>query len=95
MLINKGMAEGDIITIKLTSGEELVAKLVEENAVSIKVSKPVVLTANQNGIAMVPYLFTVSQDRHISIAKGTVTVFEQTEAGAAKQFIQATTGIVT
>lgn len=95
MLINKGIAEGDIVTIKLTSGEELVAKLVEETAVSIKVSKPVVLTANKDGIMMVPYLFTVSHDKHVSIAKGTVTVFELTDAPAAKQFIQATTGIVT
>ena len=30
MLINKGVAVGEVITLKLTSGEELIAKLSEE-----------------------------------------------------------------
>lgn len=29
MLIDKGVSAGEVITLKLTSGEELVAKLVE------------------------------------------------------------------
>ena len=31
MLIDKGVAEGEVITLKLTSGEEIVAKLVGFN----------------------------------------------------------------
>jgi hypothetical protein len=30
MLISKGVAAGEVVTFKLTSGEEVVAKLVEE-----------------------------------------------------------------
>jgi len=33
MLINKGVSEGEVITLKLTSGEEIVAKLVEDGPV--------------------------------------------------------------
>ena len=33
MLIDKGISSGEVITFKLTSGEELVAKLIEDGAV--------------------------------------------------------------
>ena len=45
MLINKGITIGEVVTIKTTAGEEIVAKLVEENPMAITVSKPFVLTA--------------------------------------------------
>ena len=67
MLINKGVSSGDIVTIKLTSGEELVAKLIEENPMQIKIARPLVLTMGQQGIGMVPYLFTVDPDKDIKI----------------------------
>jgi len=95
MLINKGVSSGDIVTIKLTSGEELVAKLIEENPMQIKIARPLVLTMGQQGIGMVPYLFTVDPDKDIKMSRSTITVLEITEDSAAKQYIKATTGIVT
>ncbi len=67
MLINKGVSSGDIVTIKLTSGEELVAKLIEENPMQIKIARPLVLTMGQQGIGMVPYLFTVDPDNTLMV----------------------------
>jgi hypothetical protein len=49
----------------------------------------------QQGIGMVPYLFTVDPDKDISMSRSTITVLETTEESAAKQYIKATTGIVT
>ena len=95
MLINQGVSHGDIVTIKLTSGEELVAKLVDDNPMQIKIARPLVLTMGQQGIGMVPYLFTVDPDKNISMNRSTITVLETTEESAAKQYIKATTGIVT
>lgn len=43
MLIDKGVSVGEVITLKLTSGEELVAKLTEETATYYKLSKPMVI----------------------------------------------------
>ena len=95
MLIDKGVTEGEVVTIKLTSGEELVAKLIEENPMQIKIARPLVLTMGQQGIGMVPYLFTVDPDKDIKMNRSTITVLETTEESAAKQYIKATTGIVT
>jgi hypothetical protein len=93
MLIDKGVTPGEVITIKLTSGEELVAKLVEEQAGHIKIVKSMVLTAGPNGLAMVPYLFTVEQDKEIQLSKNTITVIAPTMKPAADQYLSSTSNI--
>jgi hypothetical protein len=93
MLIDKGVTEGEVITIKLTSGEELIGKLVEEGPMHYKVSKPMVLTAGQQGLGMAPYLFTVNPEKDIKISKSTITVCEATDKQFADSYISGTTGI--
>ena len=93
MLISKGITVGEVITLKLTSGEELVAKLVEEGDAYYKLSKPMVIGMGQQGPGLMPYLFTVHPDKDIKLHKNTVTVIEETDAVFAKQFLQSTSGI--
>jgi hypothetical protein len=93
MLIDKGVSVGEVITLKLTSGEELVAKLVEETDSFYKVSKPHVIGQSPQGPALMPYLFTVSPDKDVKLLKLAVTVAEATDKLFADQFIQNTTGI--
>ena len=93
MLISKGVAVGEVITLKLTSGEELVAKLTEETDSYYKLSHPQVIGMGQQGPGLMPYLFTVSPDREVRLSKQTVTVAEPTDEVFAKQFLEATSGI--
>ena len=93
MLISKGVAVGEVITFKLTSGEELVAKLSEETSSHYKLSKPMVIGMGQQGPGLMPYLFTVNPNRDISLSKSTVTVAEPTDEVFAKQFIETTSSI--
>jgi hypothetical protein len=87
MLIEKGVTSGDVVTIKLTSGEELVARLDSETDTFVKLTKTMGLTAGPNGLAMVPYLFTVEQDKVISLNKNTITVIAETMKDAGRQYI--------
>lgn len=93
MLIDKGVTAGEVITLKLTSGEELVGKLVEETGTQYKLSKPLVIGHTPKGPGLMPYLFTVSPDKDIKILKTAVTVAEATDEEFAKQYLQGTTGI--
>jgi len=93
MLIDKGVSVGEVITLKLTSGEEIVAKLVEETDAYYKLSRAQVIGMGQKGPGLMPYLFTVSPDKDIKLSKITVTVAEATDKVFADQFIQSTTGI--
>jgi hypothetical protein len=93
MFISKGFAEGEVVTLKLTSGEEIVAKLVEDGPLHYKLKNPQVIGMGPKGPGLMPYLFTVSPDKEIKLQKSTVTVAEPTDEQFAKQFIESTTGI--
>jgi uncharacterized alpha/beta hydrolase family protein len=93
MIIDKGVCVGEVITLKLTSGEELVAKLVEETPTHYKLAKIQVIGMGPKGPGLMPYLFTVNPDKDVKLLKTTVTVAEATDEVFAKQFLQSTTGI--
>lgn len=93
MLINKGLTNGDVVTIKLSSGEEIVGKYIEETAKGHKISKPMVLSITQQGVGMVPYLFTVNPDTEIVINNNVISVIVNTESDFSKQYLQASTGL--
>lgn len=93
MLIDKGVSPGEVITLKLTSGEEIVAKLVEEFDTCYKLSKPMVIGMGPKGPGLMPYLFTVHPDKEVKLLKGTVTLAEATDEDFAKQFLETTSGI--
>lgn len=93
MLIDRGVTEGEVVTFKLTSGEELVAKLVEDGAAYYKLSHPMVIGMSPKGPALMPYLFTVDPDKDVKLLKGVVAMAEATDKMFADQFIQQTTGI--
>lgn len=93
MLISKGVAVGEVVTLKLTSGEELVARLEEETDAYYKLSHPQVIGMGPSGPGLMPYLFTVSPDRDIRLSKTTVTVAEPTDTTFAKQFLESTSKI--
>ena len=93
MLIDKGVSVGEVITLKLTSGEEIVAKLAEETDSHYKLSRPMVIGMGEKGPGLMPYLFTVNPEKEIKLSKITVTVAEATDKAFANQFIQSTTGI--
>jgi hypothetical protein len=93
MLIDKGVSVGEVITLKLTSGEEIVAKLSEETDQYYKLSRPMVIGMGQQGPGLMPYLFTIHPEKEVKLSKNTVTVAEATDASFAKQFLETTSGI--
>ncbi len=93
MLLNKGFATNEVVSLKLVSGEEIVARFEEETATGYKISKPTMITMTQQGIGLMPYMFTVDPDREIVINHQAVAVISATEKVFADQYIQGTTGI--
>ena len=93
MIIDKGVSAGEVVTLKLTSGEELVARLVEDAVSYYKIGKPLVLGHTPQGPGLMPYLFTVSPDKEVKLLKTAVTVAEATDKQFADQYLQSTTGI--
>jgi hypothetical protein len=94
MIITKGVTAGEVVTIKLSSGEELIAKLVETSDKAYKICRPLTLVMSSKGLVLQPWLLTVDPDRNITIEKDKVVIIEPTLPEMSKQYIGGTTGLV-
>lgn len=95
MLIEKPYELNDVVSIKLSSGEELIGKLLEETHDTITLSKPLMLSMTQQGMGLAPYMFTVNPESKISFNEKNIITIVKTMDTMAKQYIQSTTGLIT
>ena len=93
MLIEVPYKEGDTISFKTVAGEEVIARLETIKEDSMKVKKPMALTATQQGIGMVPFTFTVNPNTSLEINLNTIVFIAKTDDAMGKQYIESTTGI--
>lgn len=95
MILNKGYALNDVITFKLNSGEELIARYVEENDTAFIVTKPVNLVPTPQGsLGMVPALFSAELNTNrINLHKTAVSMHVHCRKEVAEEYIKGTTGI--
>lgn len=92
-LIKKPARSGDIITFKLTSAEEVIAKLVAETDTHYKLDRPMTLSYSPQGVGMTPWIITAEPEAVLEIEKTRVMSTTPTMKQAADQYIQGTTGI--
>lgn len=93
MLLEKSIQAGEIITLKIMSGEEVIGKLVSEGDDYFEVTRPTVTQLTQQGVIMIPYVFSLNSDKTIRIAKSAVIISAVTEKEFADGYIQNTTGL--
>jgi hypothetical protein len=93
MLIDKGVSEGEIVSIKTAGGEELIAKLVEDGNGYYKLNRPMSLSMGPQGIGMIPFMLTANHDKDLKLQKAIVSAVETTDKQFADAYIQQTTGI--
>lgn len=93
MLIETTYKEGDTVSMKLSSGEEIVARLEEETDEKVKISKPMTLTATQEGFGLAPFMFTINPEHNLFLNKELVLCVVKTEDNMASQYLQNTTGL--
>ncbi|MDA7834208.1 hypothetical protein N9A25_00235 [bacterium] len=95
MLFETPYQNGDTVSLKLSSGEEVIGRLEEETKDSIKLHKPLMLTMSQQGIGLAPFMFTANPDASITLKQDKVICIVKTIDEMSKQYISNTTGIVT
>ena len=99
MLVISNFKKSDVVTIKLSTGEEIVARFDADTGSELKVVKPTVLTLNPtDGKAMlIPWLMSVDTGSSdpVIIAKAQVVAISKPHKGIADGYMQSTTGIAT
>ncbi len=92
MLINKGFSSGDVVSVKLVNGDEIIARFEDEDTESLTISRPLALTMSGTGLGMIPWSFLGDADK-ITVKKNHIFFSCLSKKDAATQYMQGTTGI--
>lgn len=94
MLLEKSkFTQGDTVSLKLITGEELIGKYVKEDMATITLSKPLMLAMSKQGPAMMPLMMTVNPEHDFAINKQAIILQGETVKEIADQYTFQTTGI--
>ena len=93
MIQNKKHEEGDIVAIKLVTAEEVIAKVVEEDDNSIKVSKPMMLVHTPKGLAMSQFMMMQDVENAIELPTSNIIAITKANSIASSQYSQTVTSI--
>jgi hypothetical protein len=93
MLLEKKFTENEVVSLKVSSGEEIIGRYLREDNDYFYVTKPNVLMMNPQGMGMVPYMFTVNPDQDYAITKTSIITLSRTDSDVAKQYLSKTSGI--
>jgi len=93
MLIDVPYKHGDVVSIKLSSGEEMIGRLVEEKSDKVIIEKPRMITMMEQGLGLGPFMFSVGVDQKATISMNSVTCIAKTHVDFSKQYTEGTTGI--
>tara|TARA_B100000927_G_C16466546_1_gene469944 strand:- start:963 stop:1256 length:294 start_codon:yes stop_codon:yes gene_type:complete len=93
MIIESPYKQNDVVSIKLSSGEEMVARFIKAHKDHIEVRKPLMLVAGENGAGLAPFMFTVDQDAKIRLLFTNIICIVKTAKDTQDTYMQSTTGI--
>lgn len=92
MLLSKPISVGETVSVKLISGEEIIARLDSEGTETIKVTKPLTISLGPQGLGMIPFMFLNGSDT-IELKHAHILAMGVAKKEAADQYLQGTTGI--
>ena len=92
-MLKEPIKTDDIIALKLVSGEEVIAKVVEEGADSIKVMKPMMLVHTPKGLAMSQFMMMQDVKDAIEISTSNIIAITKANSVASSQYSQTVTSI--
>lgn len=96
MLINQPIAANEIVSIKLISGDEIIAKFVSEEETTYTLSKPMALVNNGQSMMLAPFVMTADKVDIIPFLKTAMIVPPvKSQQRVKASYIEFTTGIKT
>lgn len=95
MLIKKSSKydKGDVITLRLVTGEEVVGKLAEESETEFVVERPLTLASGPEGLGFTNPSITADNKRDFVIQRKHVMLHNYTNDAFKTAYLEATSGI--
>lgn len=86
-------AENQVLTLKMSSGEEIIAKVIAKEGDWLIVEEPVAIGQGPKGIGLIPALFTAEPGKKIRLNTNNINFIADTDEPVKMKYIEATTGI--
>jgi hypothetical protein len=84
---------GDVISMKMSSGEEIIARFEKQDHMVVTVSKPLTLVPGRDGIQMTQSLIGMDMEHQIDFNRSTIAVLTVTKADLAAHYTSNTSTI--
>ena len=86
---------GTVVTLKLNSGEELIAKVVGDTDMNgfITVEEPVSIAPGPQGLGLVPSVFTADPKGKFMLNTKSISIVAATDDNVKLKYLEATTGL--
>ena len=87
--------ENDIVTFKMTSGDEVIAKIIKINEFQgYEVYKPLGVMIAQQGFGLVPWILSGDDKENVHIAHDAIASMVKTQERVASEYNRQTSSIV-
>ncbi len=102
MLIEKKVEVGDIVSLKLFSGEEIIGKLKVTTSSGLMISKPLVVGVvaipapdgtMQHALQLSPFMFGLDETSDVDFPYTSLITYVKTREGMKQSYIKETSGI--
>jgi hypothetical protein len=91
----KNIELNEVYTLKLSSGEEVISKVIAIDSDTITLSEPLSVAPGPQGIGLMPSMFTAEKDKSVTLNTRAITMYCETADQIRIKYIEATTGITT
>jgi hypothetical protein len=85
---------GEVWTLKLNSGEELVARVEAVSDTDIQLHDPLSVAPGPQSVGLIPSLFTADPKGEIRLNKNSIAMYGLADIEIKAKYLQATTGLV-
>ena len=94
MLKEKTYNSGDIVTVYLQTGQEILGKFVSEDDSSTVLTKPLTVAIGPKGAAFQTFTVTGDSEKNVSFKTGKIISVLKTNEQTSASYIEATSGII-
>ena len=87
--------KGDVVTLKLTTAEELIGSYEDDDAESYSIDRPFMIAMSQQGIVLMPWLHAVDiqSSKSVKINKKHIVAVAEPQEHIAKEYSSQMSGI--
>lgn len=83
----------EVYTFKISNGDEIVARILEEDDTTYTLGRPLTVVPGPTGINMMNSLFTANPDKNVTINKQQISLIALSRDEVCDSYLEATTGI--